>query len=207
MKTQLLIAATVLLTALAAIPSSQATAVPPPCQTIQSSCCFAPCCTVLTCPPPILRCPTAGTDTLYSLITLGVVPAYGLPSASANTNSNCSADACVSTNDPCNQQSCDNGTASCCDIDRASYDCTCQTSKPTAPQVIETNMALPTPHPFYQVNRDCTVTTGETYDCPSGFWDSTIYYTAGPVHVVADSCTIMCACMPLEVDAVPQVLG
>jgi hypothetical protein len=206
MKTNLLVAAAIALTALAVVPPGQAMELPPPCQTASmSTCCpmdpsFAPCCTLLTC-PPVLHCPTSGTDTVWSLISLGSVPAQDLPVVEANTNSDCSADACASSNDGCSATDCQDGGATCCEVDARSHDCTCQTEKPTTPTVpIATSMmALPTPHPFYQVNRDCTVTAGETYDCPNGFWDSTIYYTAGPVHIVADSCTVMCACMPIEI--------
>lgn len=188
--TTLLAALALLGTALALVPATQAMEYPPQCQTIGGGCCgiepaFAPCCTVLSCPPPVARCPESRVATSDFLAYLG-------PHASVATHYDCSADAC---NDL---------TASCCSVERGATTSACGSlavcESPPVPILMSTRMmAIPVPTVSYTINPDCSVTVTESYDCPNGFWDATIYYTAGPVHLVADNCQPMCACMPQEI--------
>ncbi|MEA3166306.1 MAG: hypothetical protein QOJ26_1178 [Thermoplasmata archaeon] len=188
------------------MPPAQASQ-PGPCpMSVGSGCCGSAttmyCCSIVACPPPVARCPTTDVHENDVLGILGTYWVYNGPHFGVGTDSDCSADACVSTHESCNEDACSNGTATCCDLDGGRYDCTCQTSSPTEGYQ-STAVALPLPHVAATPNNDCTATVTETYDCPNGFWDTTSYLTVGPVHLVADGCAPMCACMPLEV----QVLG
>jgi hypothetical protein len=198
MKTTTVLSALFLLaTALAVVPSTQAMQTPPPCYTMTTSCCgidpsFAPCCSVVTCPPQP-HCAPKGVHTSDFLAYLG-------PHAGVDLNSDCSVTACQGV------------TNSCCTVDGAQSNCGAidLIDAPCNPPVaLTTNlaaMALPTPHVRYVLNDDCSVTVYETYDCPAGFWDTSANYDAGQVEVHADTCTIQCACMPMEI-AFLQVLA
>jgi hypothetical protein len=161
----------------------------------------------------ILRCPseTVGTDTVNALVTTGgliVVTA----DAETTMDSNCATHTCVASNSDCNATTCQDSLATCCDTALvAAHSCTCQESPISPPVAVHlpptasgaTTVALPLPHVSAHANRDCTVTVTETYDCPAGFWDTTSYLTLGPIHFVIDGCAPMCACMPIEIDALP----
>ena len=199
MKTTSLLAALGLLaTALAVLPSSQAMQLPPPCQTASmTTCCpmepsFAPCCTLLSCPPPIARCPDADVETTDYLLLAG-------PYADVETDSDCSANGCLNTND-CSDSNCRSGDDTCCSLSGTmSYCSNVQPCDGAALAASSAAMALPIPHVSYVLHPDCTVTVYETYDCPNGFWDTQSHLRQGPVDAYVDSCTIQCACMPIEI--------
>jgi hypothetical protein len=175
-----LAALSVLAAALAFLPSAQAAI--QPCPTYAGGgCCttFAPCCSILTCGPPIARCPEASVDTTDFVQWMG-------PSASVATHSNCTAGFCV-----------DGAASMCCGGIGGVY-AMCNKVDLCVPPVTASAMALPLPHVGAVQNPDCSVTVTETYDCPAGFIDGNVYYTAGPVHVAAGYCFVMCACMPMS---------
>jgi hypothetical protein len=212
MRTISLLAALALAAAmLAAVPSAQALEMPPQCQTMGASCCgiepgFAPCCNVLTCPPPVARCPTTQLRTSDVLAYLG-------PHATVETGSDCHADACVDSS-VCAAAACDPG-ALCCTVDGAQSACTAigqptVCSSPPVPILMasaQAAVALPLPQVGYHVEDDCSLTVTETYDCPNGFWDAQAYRDLGPVQATLGYCVPMCKCMPLETAALPEVLA
>jgi hypothetical protein len=80
--------------ALLAAPNATAYQPPPQCMSIDQCCGiepgFAPCCSVLECPPPLLRCPLVDFDTSDHVQFLG-------PWVSVQVGSDCSAQACLQT--------------------------------------------------------------------------------------------------------------
>jgi hypothetical protein len=196
--TPLLTALLLATTALVILPSAEAMQTPPPCMSV-GGCCgiepgFAPCCSPISCPPPVAPCPD------YDVDTSPLTP-YRAPFAGVETDPDCSANACIDSQD-CSDAACAAGDHACCSIDGTGSFCTdAQPTDLCSPVLAPTAMALPLPHVSYAIHPDCTVTVYETYDCPDGFWDSTVHYDAGPADVWADSCGPMCACMPLELQA------
>jgi hypothetical protein len=186
-------------TAASFAPSAAAMQLPPPCQTM-TTCCpletqFAPCCTLLSCPPTIARCPDLDVD------TSGVGP-FRAPWADVETDSDCSANACINTSD-CSDVACQAGEHFCCSLQGTLSFCTTLGSAdvclPPLTSAAAVQTTLPVPHVSVVQNADCTFTVYETLDsCPNGFWKDTIRLTEYPVHFELDECVPMCACMPLE---------
>lgn len=182
MRAILLLSALALAASAAAFaPSAAAMQMPPPCQTV-TTCCpletqFAPCCTLLSCLPSIVRCPETSVDSTDYVEFLG-------PGATVATHYNCTAQACVQS--------------TCCGL--AGLQSVCSTlCAPPVESAAAMATALPVPQVSVVQNPDCTYTVTETIaSCPNGFWKSTIYYTVQPIHFVLDDCVPMCACMPLE---------
>lgn len=98
-----LIAGLLALGALSVLPASSAMELPPPCQTADmSTCCpmdpaFAPCCSVLTCPPPYACQEQQVDETDVLAIVLGPLGPLGMvytgPHLGARLNGDCTADA------------------------------------------------------------------------------------------------------------------
>lgn len=217
MKTTTLLAALALLaTALAIVPSGQAMTLPPPCESMTTTCCgvdptFAPCCSALSCPPPA-RCANerVGIDEVLALT--GTYWVYGGPHVELMTNSACTATACESATS-CWAPACSDGTATCCSAGpvMSSTPCDCAPSPLPPPVTTSAAVALPLPHPTAHLESDCSVTVGDTWACPNGFDQGSINYDAGPVQVHGDECAPQCRCMPVEgalvLPRLDQVLG
>jgi hypothetical protein len=197
---------------LAFLPAATAMQVPPPCSTT-TACCgiepdFAPCCSVLSCPPTVARCPDLDVD------TSGVGP-FRAPWADVETDSDCSANACVNSSD-CSDAACQAGEHFCCSLQGTLSFCTTLGSAdvcaPPPAGAAAAQTALPVPHVSVVQNDDCSFTVSETVDsCPNGFVESTIRYTVYavyPVHFELDQCVPQCACIPLAVHlAAPEDLA
>jgi hypothetical protein len=126
MKTHLILVAALLLTVLAIVPA-QAMQLPPPCQTMTSTCCgiepaFAPCCTLLSCPPEP-NCPEQDIEPVTSAIQLPVGTVVAV-----ETDSDCSATTCVDQEggNVCDEQACAESDATCCTVDGRATGCTCE---------------------------------------------------------------------------------
>lgn len=188
----LLTALSLVLTGIAIMPTAEAMQAPPPCQTVAPGCCyysagadggFAPCCSPITCPPPVYRCPEKHIATSDFL-------AYAGPHASVATHNDCSIDVCQGA------------TNTCCTIDGVHSACgtvTCGTPIASASSVAI--IELPIPRVGATVNPDCTLTVTETWNCPNGFQETTTHYDGKAVEVYADGCAPMCACMPMNTAA------
>jgi hypothetical protein len=183
MRTPILLAAFALASAaLAFAPPAAAMQLPPPCQTL-TTCCpvsadFAPCCTVLSCPPPIARCPETSFDSSDYIQWLG-------PWVTVATHYDCSATVCLET--------------TCCTLDGTQSACsTLGVCLPPLAGAASAQTSLGVPRVNVVQNEDCTLTVTETMDsCPNGMVKSTIHYTAYPVHFELDQCEPVCACIPL----------
>jgi hypothetical protein len=218
MKTTTLLSALALLaTALAIVPSSQAMTMPPPCESVTGTCCgIQPadmyCCSVLSCPPPVARCPTerVGIDEVLALT--GTYWVYSGPHVEVMTNSACTATVCESATS-CWAPACSDGTATCCSAGpvMSATPCDCAPSPLPPPVATSAAIALPLPHATASLESDCSVTVGDTWACPNGFDQGTINYDAGPVQVHGDECVPQCRCMPIEgalvLPRLDQVLG
>lgn len=184
-------------TAIALVPSGEAMQAPPPCQAM-TTCCgiepsFAPCCSPVSCPPPVYRCPDLDVDTTQYVLLAG-------PSAGAETDYDCSANACLNDAD-CSDASCAAGDQFCCSLDGAMSYCTqvaftCQ--MPVGPAV-SARMALPV-RLSYTVNDDCSVTVREDMTCPAGYQVRALHYDAKVADVTVEYCApiIYCTCPPME---------
>jgi hypothetical protein len=140
----------------------------------------------------VARCPDLDVD------TSSTGPYLVAPRVNVETDSDCSANACVNTSD-CSDAACSVGAHTCCSIDGTmSYCTTLQSGAPCTVPLSSAAAALPLPHVGYTLNGDCSVTVTETYDCPNGFLDARVHYDAGPADAWADYCVPMCACMPIE---------
>jgi hypothetical protein len=189
---------------LALVPAATAMQAPPPCYA--TTCCgiepdFAPCCSPLSCPPPIARCPDLDAD------TSGAGP-FRAPWVDVETDSDCSANACVNTSD-CSDLACQAGEHFCCSLQGTLSFCTTLGATdlclPPQASAAAAQTTLPVPHVSVVQNEDCSFTVSETVDsCPSGFVEATVSYTVYavyPAHLVLDQCVPQCACIPLEAPA------
>lgn len=184
---------------LAFLPAASAAQLPPPCYTM-TTCCpmdpsFAPCCSVLECPPPVARCPDLDVDT-------SAAGPFRAPWVSAETDPDCSANACVNTSD-CSDAACQAGDHFCCSLQGTLSFCTSlQGSDACVPPLASAaamQATLPIPRLSVVQNADCTFTVYGTIDsCPNGFLKDTVHLTVGAVHFAIDECVPQCACIPLE---------
>ena len=207
--TRLLVAALFLTAPLAFLPSADALETPPPCQTMTTCCgiepAFAPCCSPVSCPPPVARCPTLRVHTSDFLAYMG-------PHASIDVYSDCSASVCLDQ------------TGTCCVLDGALSRCSAiaasaELAEIDPPVHVEPVVCVTDPCPpivwcdeqaidgaylfGVYVDRDCSITVGIIDGhraCGfNGLQHHQVRATQGPLTLVVNYCTpyLECTCDPI----------